>query len=85
MGVMISPEKNVELVSWSFEGTKPLAGSKWNGRETYFIYYAYGRTPVPLEFDMDFKVILFFHELCTKLIYDTALVFRADIFFAFAP
>lgn len=53
---MVSPVNGVELTRWSFEGTEPLAGPLWNGRETYFIYYAYGRTPVALEFSMDFKV-----------------------------
>lgn len=53
---MVSPADGVKLTKWSFEGTEPLAGPLWNGRDTYFIYYAYGRTPVPLEFSMDFKV-----------------------------
>lgn len=57
---MVSPVKGVELTGWSFEGTEPLAGPLWNGRETYFIYYAYGRTPVALEFSMDFKVCAVF-------------------------
>lgn len=56
IGIMISPVKNVALESWSFEGTKPLAGPKWQGRDTYFVYYAYGQTPTPLEFSLDFKV-----------------------------
>lgn len=65
LGVMVSPVKGVELMKWSFEGTVPLAGPSWNGRDTYFIYYAYGRTPVDLEFWMDFKVSQnFCHVFC---------------------
>jgi hypothetical protein len=55
--VMISPVLGVELTEWSLNSKKPLAGPMWNGRNTYFIYYAYGLKRVPLRFSMDFKVI----------------------------
>ncbi|EFA07296.2 endoplasmic reticulum metallopeptidase 1 isoform X1 [Tribolium castaneum] len=54
--VMISPTLGVELTQWSLNSKKPLAGPLWNGRNTYFIYYAYGLKRVPLRFSMDFKI-----------------------------
>lgn len=53
---MISPVKGIHLHKCSLKEEHPLAGPKWNDRETYFIYYAYGLEPVPLIFSMDFKV-----------------------------
>lgn len=58
---MISPVSGVKLQSWSLKSDKPLAGPLWRGRDTYFIYYAYGLNPVPLVFSMDFKVIFIFY------------------------
>lgn len=54
IGVMISPVSGVEIESWSLPTDEPLAGPLWNGRKTYFIYYAYGLEPVPLVFSIDF-------------------------------
>lgn len=54
--VMVSPVLGVDLVRWSLESKKPLKGPLWNGRPTYFIYYAYGLERVPFTFSMDFKV-----------------------------
>ncbi|KAJ8939085.1 hypothetical protein NQ314_011239 [Rhamnusium bicolor] len=56
IGVMISPVSGVQLEKWSLKTHKLLAGPLWNGRDTYFIYYAYGLDPVPLVFSMDFKI-----------------------------
>lgn len=56
MGVMISPTLGVEISSWSIPTPEPLAGPLWNGRNTYFIYYAYGLNPVPFRFWVDFKL-----------------------------
>lgn len=56
LGVMISPVLGVHLHKCSLKEEHPLAGPKWNGRETYFIYYAYGLEPVPLVFSMELKV-----------------------------
>lgn len=56
IGVMISPAQGVEVESWSIPTPHPLAGPQWNGRNTYFIYYAYGLDPVPLSFSIDFKI-----------------------------
>lgn len=56
MGVIISPKSNVELVRWSINDDGPLKGPKWNGQETYFIYYATSSDPEPWIFSIDFKV-----------------------------
>jgi len=53
---MISPSSGVEIKEWSIPTPEPLAGPKWNNRNTYFIYYAYGLEPVPFKFWIDFKV-----------------------------
>src|SRR5699024_524874 len=62
--VMISPVLGVELTEWSLNTKRPLAGPKWNGRDTYFIYYAYGLKRVPLKFSMDFKVSTLVLTIC---------------------
>jgi hypothetical protein len=64
--VMISPVLGVELTEWSLNSKKPLAGPMWNGRNTYFIYYAYGLKRVPLRFSMDFKVIQWSRWRCSN-------------------
>lgn len=56
VGVMISPSSGVEIKEWSIPTPEPLAGPKWNNRNTYFIYYAYGLEPVPFKFWIDFKI-----------------------------
>ncbi|KAJ8925688.1 hypothetical protein NQ315_009535 [Exocentrus adspersus] len=56
VGVMISPVSGIKLEKWSLKSEKPLAGPLWRGRDTYFIYYAYGLNPVPLVFSMDFNI-----------------------------
>lgn len=53
---MVSPVVGITLEKWDLKIETPLAGPLWNGRKTYFIYYAYGIEPVPLRFSMDFKV-----------------------------
>lgn len=58
IGVMISPVQGVEINQWSIPTPEPLAGPLWNGRNTYFIFYAYGLDPVPLAFWIDFKVYI---------------------------
>lgn len=64
--VMISPVLGVKLTEWSLNSKKPLAGPMWNGRNTYFIYYAYGLKRVPLRFSMDFKVIQWSRWRCSN-------------------
>ena len=56
MGIMLSPVQNVTLDHWSLDDHKPLAGPQWNGRDTFFIYYAYASDPEPLTFSIDLKV-----------------------------
>lgn len=56
MGVLISPVIGVEIDNWSLPTDGPLAGPVWNGRNTYFVYYAYGLEPKPFVFSIDFKV-----------------------------
>lgn len=58
---MISPVSGIDLKSWSLNSKYPLAGPKWHGRETYFIYYAHGLTPKPLNFSIDLKVSVILH------------------------
>ncbi|KAK9878534.1 hypothetical protein WA026_022431 [Henosepilachna vigintioctopunctata] len=53
---MISPFPGVELTKLSLNSKYPLPGPKWNDRETYFIYYAYGLESKPLNFSMDFTM-----------------------------
>ncbi|KAL1493675.1 hypothetical protein ABEB36_009373 [Hypothenemus hampei] len=56
MGVMISPILGIEIDGWSIPTPEPLPGPLWNGRNTYFIYYAYGLEPVPFQFWINFKI-----------------------------
>ncbi|KAG5898671.1 hypothetical protein JTB14_030621 [Gonioctena quinquepunctata] len=57
LGVMLSPVEGVVLDGWSLETDELLAGPLWNGRKTYFIYYAYGLEAVPFELSLDFKFL----------------------------
>ncbi|XP_060528863.1 endoplasmic reticulum metallopeptidase 1-like [Cylas formicarius] len=56
IGVMFSPVRGVKILNWSLPPDHPLAGPSWQGRDTYFIYYAYGLDPVPLNFSIDFEI-----------------------------
>ncbi|XP_050315595.1 endoplasmic reticulum metallopeptidase 1-like isoform X2 [Anthonomus grandis grandis] len=56
IGAIISPIIGIEIKNWSIPTPEPLAGPKWNGRDSYFVFYAYGLDPVPLRFWIDFKV-----------------------------
>jgi len=56
MGIVLSPVQDVTLDRWSLDDHKPLAGPRWNERDTYFIYYAYASDPKPLTFSVDLKV-----------------------------
>jgi len=55
MGIMLSPVQDVTLDHWSLDDHKPLAGPQWNGRDTFFIYYAYASDLEPLTFSVDLK------------------------------
>ena len=56
MGIVLSPVQDVTLDRWSLDDHKPLAGPQWNGRDTFFVYYAYASDPQPLTFSVDLKV-----------------------------
>lgn len=56
MGLMVSPVKGVELLRWSILEGPPLAGPRWNGRETYFVYFSYADKPKPWVFSLDLRV-----------------------------
>ncbi|XP_067004414.2 endoplasmic reticulum metallopeptidase 1 [Anabrus simplex] len=55
IGVMISPYSGVTLIGWSLVPGDPLQGPKWNGRDTYFIYYSCASDPKPWVFWIDLK------------------------------
>lgn len=59
MGLMVSPVKGIELLRWSILDDQPLAGPKWNGRETYFVYYSYADKPKPWVFSLELRVGIF--------------------------
>lgn len=56
MGLMISPVKEAELLRWSILEDAPLAGPRWKGRETYFVYFSYADKPIPWVFSLDLRV-----------------------------
>lgn len=76
MGVLISPVIGVEFDNWSLPTDGPLAGPVWNGRNTYFVYYAYGLEPKPFVFSIDFKVstIIFVIRYVASAIYQVSFV-----------
>ncbi|XP_039276206.1 endoplasmic reticulum metallopeptidase 1 [Nilaparvata lugens] len=56
MTLLVSPRDGMELIGWSVDASKPLAGPKWHGRNTYFVYYSCASDPEPWRFYIDFKV-----------------------------
>lgn len=56
MTVLVSPREGSELVAWSVDASQPLAGPRWKGRNTYFVYYSCASDPEPWRFWIDFKV-----------------------------
>jgi hypothetical protein len=56
IAVVLSPVPGVTLEHWSLVEQERLAGPKWNGRDTYFVYYAYASNPEPWTFSVDLKV-----------------------------
>ncbi|XP_075216314.1 endoplasmic reticulum metallopeptidase 1-like [Lycorma delicatula] len=56
MTLVVSPAEGVKLVNWSLVQSKPLAGPKWNHRDTYFVYYSCASEPEPWVFWIDFQV-----------------------------
>jgi hypothetical protein len=71
---MLSPVRNVTLDGWSLDDHKPVAGPQWNGRDTFFVFYAYASDPEPLTFSVDLKVnksyvrIEFLTVVCLKIV-----------------
>lgn len=59
IGMMLSPFPGVKLLNWSVSEDPPLHALDWKDkRRTYFIYYAYGGTPVPLNVTIELMVRL---------------------------
>ncbi|EZA53278.1 Endoplasmic reticulum metallopeptidase [Ooceraea biroi] len=56
MGIILSPYKGVHLKKWSVIDGKPLESPMWNGRKTYFIYYACASDCVPYTFSIELNV-----------------------------
>lgn len=56
MGLMVSPVEKAQLLRWSILDEPPLAGPKWNKRETYFVYFSYADKPKPWIFSLDLRV-----------------------------
>ncbi|CAH0380645.1 unnamed protein product [Bemisia tabaci] len=56
MNLVLSPYPGVTLLSWSLVQGTPLAGPKWNGRDTYYVYYSCGSDPEPWNFSIDLLV-----------------------------
>ncbi|XP_071454875.1 endoplasmic reticulum metallopeptidase 1-like [Hetaerina americana] len=62
MGLMLSPVHGVALKGWRLllpeEGDGgPLSGPKWNGRDTYFVYYGRASSPEPWIFSLDLSLL----------------------------
>lgn len=60
MNIILSPSEGLKLTNWSLVPGKPLVGPKWNGRDTYFVYYSYGSDPEPWIFWIDIQVLFIF-------------------------
>jgi len=56
ISIILSPYEGVHLKKWSVIDGKPLKGPMWNGRETYFIYYACASDCVPYTFSIELNV-----------------------------
>lgn len=56
MGVMISPVNTVELYDWNLESRPLVTATPWQDRKTYFIFFAYGQSPVPFNLTLHFKI-----------------------------
>ncbi|XP_043681351.1 endoplasmic reticulum metallopeptidase 1-like isoform X1 [Vespula pensylvanica] len=56
IGIILSPYKDVHLEKWSISNKEPLKGPMWNGRETYFIYYACASDCIPYTFSIELSV-----------------------------
>lgn len=56
IGIIISPYKDVHLEKWSISNKEPLKGPTWNGRETYFVYYACASDCTPYTFSIELNV-----------------------------
>ncbi|XP_035742649.1 endoplasmic reticulum metallopeptidase 1-like isoform X1 [Vespa mandarinia] len=56
IGIILSPYKDVHLEKWSISNMEPLKGPMWNGRETYFIYYACASDCIPYTFSIELNV-----------------------------
>lgn len=67
---MLSVYDGVKLKGWSFNSGKPLEGPLWNGRPTYFVYYACANDIIPWDFwiDLEVNIIRFEYRIMEYLI-----------------
>lgn len=54
---VLSLYDDVKLKSWNLSIGEPLEGPLWNGRPTYFVYYACANDIIPWNFWIDLEVI----------------------------
>lgn len=53
---LLSLYDGVKLKDWNLSGDDPLEGPQWNGRPTYFVFYACANDIVPWDFWIDLEV-----------------------------
>jgi len=53
---LLSLYDNIKLKDWSLSTSEPLKGPLWNGRPTYFVYYACANDIIPWDFWIDLEV-----------------------------
>lgn len=55
---LLSLYGSVKLKDWSLSSGEPLQGPQWNGRPTYFVYYACANDNIPWDFWIDLEVYI---------------------------
>lgn len=73
---MLSLYDNVKLKEWSLSTGEPLKGPLWNGRLTYFVYYACANDIVPWDFWIDIEVNTIFNYTNSKIDYRKWLTYN---------
>lgn len=69
MGLIISPRSGVSFEGWSISNARPVKGPKWQGRDTFFVYYASALDLNPWTFHLDLKVSVNWFD-CDVTIFD---------------